>query len=205
MVFGLQAAQRNRKRNLLALGVVAASFLAVTAEPAATAAVWSISIKLLGVVLIVASVAGRAWCAAVIGRRKKVELVTGGPFSISRNPLYLFTVIGALGVGFTSESILIGILISTVTFVVHDQIIRREEAFLRDRFGAAFEAYCQATPRWLSFRAQWRPDTHRSQPDLELVLRRGAETGLFFFALPLLEGIEHLQQTDILPVLIYLP
>lgn len=204
MMVALQAAQRHRKRTLLAVILLAACLVTVTAEPTKADALWATFWNVTGTLLVAVSVVGRAWCAAVLGRRKKVALVTGGPFSISRNPLYLFTVVGAFGVGLTTESVFIACLFAGLVFIVHDRVVRQEEMFLRDRFGDAFDAYCQETPRWFSLRAFRRPDAQIGKPDLELVFRRGAETALLFVAIPILDGIEYLQNTDVLPVFVYL-
>jgi hypothetical protein len=132
-------------------------------------------------------------------------LVTDGPFSVSRNPLYVFTVAGAFGVGLASESLGIAVLIASATFLIHDRIIRHEEVFLHDRFGIAFDTYCKTTPRWLSWRARWRPSAKVEYLDLELVLRRTGEAALLFFAIPFFEGVEYFQNIGILPVLLYIP
>lgn len=51
-----------------------------------------------GVFLILIGILGRTWCSMYISGRKLVSLVTLGPYSISRNPLYVFSSIAAFGV-----------------------------------------------------------------------------------------------------------
>ncbi|TIL80128.1 MAG: isoprenylcysteine carboxylmethyltransferase family protein, partial [Mesorhizobium sp.] len=57
------------------------------------------SIEMLGVLLIFLGVVGRLWSTLYIGGRKSSEVVTGGPYSITRNPLYVFSTVAAAGVG----------------------------------------------------------------------------------------------------------
>ena len=44
-----------------------------------------------GVILILVCIVGRTWCTLYIGGNKKRELITAGPYSVVRNPLYVFT------------------------------------------------------------------------------------------------------------------
>ncbi len=73
-------------------------------------------IELAGFFLISFCIVGRTWCALYIGGLKNVDLVGMGPYSITRNPLYVFSVIGAVGVGAQLGSITIAILAGVVTW-----------------------------------------------------------------------------------------
>jgi protein-S-isoprenylcysteine O-methyltransferase Ste14 len=48
-------------------------------------------LEMAGVSLALLCVAGRMWSSLYIGSRKNRELVTAGPYSITRNPLYFFS------------------------------------------------------------------------------------------------------------------
>jgi len=77
--------QQNRKR---AIGLALAAALAVLpflrSQPAGSL---HEAVEGAGLALIAAAIVGRAWCTLYIGGRKLHELVTAGPYSISRNPL----------------------------------------------------------------------------------------------------------------------
>ena len=56
-------------------------------------------IEITGIGLIGVAIIGRLWCTLYLGGRKAAEVVTKGPYSIARNPLYVFSAIGSAGVG----------------------------------------------------------------------------------------------------------
>lgn len=157
-----------------------------------------------GYALILACIAGRTWCSLYIGGRKKQVLVQQGPYSLSRNPLYLFSVLGGAGVGFQAGSLITGLVLGLFVFALFSVVIAQEEAFLRDRFPAEFNAYAAAVPRWGPRVSAWRDAPEVTiHPRLVLVTFRDALW--FLLAIPLLEGIELLQEAGWLPVLLQLP
>lgn len=51
----------------------------------------------IGMILIVLGVIGRFWATLYIGGHKNKDVITDGPYSICRHPLYLFSSIAVLG------------------------------------------------------------------------------------------------------------
>jgi len=76
------------------------------------------------------------------------SLVTTGPYSLTRNPMYLGWSLGALGLAFGMGS---AWLLAGSLAAVHaiDLEVRVEEMRLSERFGAAYEAYRDRVPRYL--------------------------------------------------------
>ena len=66
---------------------------------------------LMGIILAGIAALGRLWCSLYIAGYKTDTLITEGPYSMCRNPLYFFSFIGALGVGFASKTFLIPFII----------------------------------------------------------------------------------------------
>ncbi|QMU30561.1 methyltransferase family protein [Adhaeribacter radiodurans] len=109
---------------------------------------------------LVVTVSGQAIRGATIGlayiirggKDKKVyaeKLVTEGIFNHCRNPLYVGNILMLLGVGILSNSLIyVGILIPLFLFI-YQAIVLAEENFLRNKFGAQFDAYCQRVNRWI--------------------------------------------------------
>ncbi|GAB4331793.1 MAG: hypothetical protein OHK0038_06950 [Flammeovirgaceae bacterium] len=86
------------------------------------------------------------------GKNRKVyaeDLVTTGIFSHSRNPMYLGNVIMLLGMGILANSLLFLFILFPFFLFVYQAIIRAEENFLHQKFGASYEKYMQDVPRWL--------------------------------------------------------
>jgi len=98
------------------LSQIFAVFLLVTV--CVSSSLWEGSVPListtlffLGAIMVSIASLGRLWCSVYIAGYKTDHLVTSGPYSMCRNPLYFFSLIGALGVGFASENVLIPFLV----------------------------------------------------------------------------------------------
>lgn len=106
------------------------------------------TIEQVGLFLIIAAILGRAWCSLYIGGRKSSELVDTGPYSVTRNPLYVFSMLGVVGVGAQSGSLLLGPLLCSAVWLVFRRVIGHEEALLLKVFGEPFRRYCERVPRF---------------------------------------------------------
>src|SRR4051812_14485555 len=60
----------------------------------------------LGFLCVTVACLGRIWCSVFIAGHKDEMLVTTGPYAACRHPLYALSMLGALGLGLTSRSIL---------------------------------------------------------------------------------------------------
>ncbi|MCC4300102.1 methyltransferase family protein [Aurantimonas coralicida] len=160
--------------------------------------------EILSLILIGITVLGRVWCTLYIGGRKAEELVDTGPYSISRNPLYMFSFVGALGVGAQTGSMVAGPLFALITFFIFLPVIQSEEKALSAIFGEAFEAYKRRVPRFGPKIAGWRDmETILVRP---LLLWRTLRDGLvFFLIIPVFELIDWLQTLGVLTPLLKLP
>lgn len=198
------SAVQHRRRRAVAVGLVILMGVSVS-----TGSIWSADglmrrlIENIGLALVVIAVVGRAWCSLYIGGRKAAELVTAGPYSVSRNPLYLFSFIGALGVGAQSGSLTLGLLFLVGAMAIFLPLIRREEAFLRDTM-PEFAAYRRRTPRLMPRFDLWKsPEEIAVRPTFFL---RTLFDGLpFVLAWPLFEAIAALQGAGVLPEIVHWP
>jgi protein-S-isoprenylcysteine O-methyltransferase Ste14 len=77
------------------------------------------------------------------------DLVTAGPYAHVRNPLYLGNLLLSLGVCIIANVYWMVAALLAGYFVQYLPIIASEEAHLRKVCGAAYQAYCAATPRFL--------------------------------------------------------
>lgn len=162
------------------------------------------AIEMFGVLLIFLGIVGRLWATLYIGGRKSEELVTGGPYSITRNPLYVFSSLAAAGVGAQIGSFLamvgFGFLCAGAFYIV----ILREERFLRDAMGAPYEAYMKRVPRfWPRLSLYEEGNTGSFKP--KLLLNTLLDGLVFLVAMPFFETIDAAQTSGWLPVLFRIP
>ena len=80
--------------------------------------------------------------------RKNAELTTTGPYAYTRNPLYLGSMMIAVGFAAASGRWVIPIVLATLFLAIYLPTIFSEEEFLRREF-AAFHAYAAKVPRLL--------------------------------------------------------
>jgi len=155
------------------------------------------ALEAIGLALIGICIVGRAWCSLYIGGRKKAEIVDRGPYSISRNPLYVFSFIGAFGIGAQTGSVIVGAAFAIGAITVFFRTVGREEAWLREAFDEPYVAYCDRTPRfWPDFR-KWR-DVEELSVRPVFFLRTLRDGLTLLLAVPVMEAIERLQDTGLL-------
>lgn len=83
-------------------------------------------------------------------------------------------------------------------------LVKKEERFLHETFGAAYQRYALATPRFIPDFRLWR-DVDELEVKPALVRKTFADAVLFMLAIPLADIIELAQQYGWLPVLLRLP
>ena len=115
-------------------------------------------IENLGMLLIVGGVLGRAWSILYIGGRKNRTVVTDGPYSICRHPLYLFSTMAVLGFGMMLQSLVLTAVLTGVFGSALYYTALREEERLRRNFGSAYAAYAARTPAILPALSNFRTE-----------------------------------------------
>ena len=108
-----------------------------------------IACEVTGLFLLTICSMGRLWSLLYISGNKSLEIITDGPYSMMRNPLYFFSSIGAVGIGLASENLLILILIITFYAAYYPFTILAEEKKLEKKFGEVYIEYKRKTPRFL--------------------------------------------------------
>ena len=162
------------------------------------------TMEVSGHLLVVAGILIRVYTSLYSGGKKNVLLLTEGPYSVVRNPLYVGTFFATLGLGLLTGSIVLAAAITFIFSTIHHFTVLREEAFLTERFGKKFEQYYQTVPRWIpDFRQWYQPDEISVKPSLVFITIRDAFTFIIF--LVLLEIICALRTTGTLPATLTLP
>ncbi len=139
---------------------------------------------LVGLVLAAGGMIGRIWCLTYSSGYKSSELVTLGPYSVCRNPLYFFSFVGLVGIGLATETFTLTLCLIAFFALVYPAVIAGEEEFLRGKFGEPYLEYCRRTPR---FFPRWslfaEPESYTVQPR---TLRRSLGGVIWFIGLPVL-------------------
>lgn len=88
--------------------------------------------------------------------KKNEELTVTGPYSHTRNPLYLGSLILAVGFALASRSWIVAAVILGLFFFIYLPVIRGEEVFLRQQF-PRFDDYASNVPRLFPRLTSYRP------------------------------------------------
>lgn len=198
-----------RRVQLIRKGVLLIAILGVIAFAAVTRSIGGDTLlheglEAIGLALIAICIIGRAWCSLYIGGRKKAEIVDRGPYSITRNPLYIFSFMGAFGMGALTGSATIAMMFLLVAVAVFAATVRREEAWLSSAFGEIYAVYVARTPRFWPNLSLWRDgDTLEIRPAFFVrTLRDGA---VMVLAYPLFESMEYFQDIGWIKIIMSLP
>lgn len=103
----------------------------------------------IGLLLVHIGLRGRIWATLFIGGRKDSTLVTEGPYSRSRNPLYFYSGLAVVGVVAASGIYSLTIIVALIYWVICHFTIVAEERKLRVLYRESFEAYCAQVPRFI--------------------------------------------------------
>jgi len=77
------------------------------------------------------------------------SLVTHGPYRFTRNPIYLALTLIYVGLAVGVDSIWPLITLLPLLLVMHFGVVRREEAYLEQKFGEAYRDYRARVRRWI--------------------------------------------------------
>lgn len=175
-----------------------------------TASLWQLSptavwaIDSLALVLLLVACLGRVWCIMYIGGQKNTSVVSAGPYSMVRNPLYVFSFIGALGLVLMTHSIIIAALLLVFFIGIYPFVVAKEEANLHSLFGDDYDEYCDKTPRFVPSLKLY--STESSVPaDIRRMEKSLFDSGCFVLAFIALSGIRLAHETGLIPVILNLP
>ncbi|MBI1311773.1 isoprenylcysteine carboxylmethyltransferase family protein [bacterium] len=134
----------------------------------------------LGGILTVVGATGRTWCLLAIAGRKDQELLTIGPYSMCRNPLYLFSLIGTVGIGLASRTFSAPLIALTAFLLYYVGVIRSEQRRLRELYGEEFDAYqSRVNALWPAFKS-YKPLGETREVYVRPFVRGLVDNGWFF-------------------------
>ena len=131
--------ERFARRARVPLGFVFAGLFLWRARPSLVSLVLSLPLVVPGLLL-------RGYASGYV--RKNAELTQTGPYAYTRNPLYLGSLLAALGFVAASLRWELALLFLVMFAAIYLPVILSEERFLRARF-ADFDSYAARVPRLL--------------------------------------------------------
>jgi len=147
---------------------------------------------------------GRLWALMYLTGYKSDRIIAEGPYSMVRHPLYLFTFIGSVGIGLSSENLLILVLVIIYYLLYYPVTIISEEKKLTAKFGEEYLEYLKRTPRFIP-----KLSLYKEPEKFEVKTAKFAKNFLdamwFIWIFPVLHFIEMLQDSGILPVVLRIP
>ncbi len=121
-----------RLRVPLGFGFAIVVFL--LARPTRASLAWGAALALLGEAV-------RVWAAGHL--EKGSEVTSSGPYRWTRHPLYAGSTIVGAGLAVASASWIVAAIVAAYLAVTLTAAVRTEEAFLRAKFGPAYDEYCR--------------------------------------------------------------
>ena len=168
---GAERWKKTARRIRVPLGFATAALylFEVIRQPAHPAAIaWSLALVLPGLAL-------RAAASGTV--RKNRELAVTGPYAYTRNPLYLGSILIAVGFAVALLSWLLALVLAVGFALIYIPVIASEEQFLRATF-PGFDDYCRSVPRLIP-----RLIPHRGPATRDAAATSGKAEGGFSFTL----------------------
>jgi len=133
----------------------------------------------LGLLLVVICSFGRVYTSAFLGGYKNQKLINYGPFSVVRNPLYAFSLLGVLGLSMVTMQPAVMVVVPISFLILYHFLIKREETFLKTQFAAEYEDYTKRVPRLLpNFKLLHTPEVVEVKPQF---IRNAAFDAMWWF------------------------
>ena len=99
---------------------------------------------LLGFALALLGEALRLWASGHLEKTRR--LATGGPYAHTRNPLYLGSLLMALGMAIAAASPWVVLAVASYFLAFYPTLMNEEARFLRERFGAEYDRWAAEVP-----------------------------------------------------------
>jgi protein-S-isoprenylcysteine O-methyltransferase Ste14 len=150
-----------RRRSYMPLVLVPLFVLSLFDDSAPTPLAWELAcfaVSLTGLVLRGFVVGTAPHGASTRGTRRPTadSLSTLGAYSTVRHPLYLANTLVALGCSLLSGTWYLPVIVVLLSFIYHERIAAREEAFLQSAFGESFQAWASEVPAMIPAFGRYR-------------------------------------------------
>lgn len=189
---------------LMALAVVACIVLVAVTERTTFAGLASGVAGFVGFVLVAIAATGRFWTSLFIAGRKDATLVQVGPYAACRHPLYLLSLLGMLGLGLVTRSVVLLMALVGIAAVLHRSAMRAEDGLLESTHGEAARRYRDEVPALLPDWSRYTvPEFLEIQP--RVVWKAVVDAGSLLLALALVQAAHVWQHAGTIAPLWRLP
>lgn len=155
-------------------------------------------VNIVALLLVTIGTLGRVWCAFYISGFKNKKVVTDGPYSVSRNPLYLYSLIGAIGIGLVSHSLVLLSFIIIAFAIYYPFVIIGEESKLALILGKDYKDYTKRVPRFFpKFSLFTQPKEYTVKP--KVFYKDLKDCTMFIVIYCVIILINALKHSDIIP------
>ena len=112
-----------------------------------------------GLALLLGGMGLRIWAQSYIHHRLKLplELTTGGPYQLVRNPLYIGNAAICASATCFARLPWLAPFMLLWCFAVYSAVVRYEEGWLLELYGGPYERYMREVPRWFPRISGLRP------------------------------------------------
>ena len=163
----------------------------------------SISFDILGFALVLIGGFGRLWASLYIEGNKLGKIISEGPYSIMRNPLYVFSLILLLGYCFAIQSIIVASLSIILFALIYMPTIYNEERRLLSVHDEGYKSYYERTPRFIPKFRLYKEVESGSEINVNIRRIRNVlmEVASFIFFFGLIKIFDLLHHINILPTI----
>ncbi|HWB00617.1 MAG TPA: isoprenylcysteine carboxylmethyltransferase family protein [Pirellulales bacterium] len=188
-----------------AVVIAGASIVFWSFDPVPRSGSWSdIALDAMAWAMFLAGAIIRFWATLYIGGRKGRSLVTVGPYSLCRHPLYVGTFLIALSVAPFAHSVTFGVLVALGIAYYAYGTVAAEETSLRQIWGERFDAYCRDVPAFWPRLRNWRSPTS-IEVNLQALAREARRASRWAWLPIAADIIAHVQLHPWCPAILHLP
>jgi protein-S-isoprenylcysteine O-methyltransferase Ste14 len=113
--------------------------------------------RMMGVLLLIVAGAQAWWAAHTMKRAgtnvrpslPTTAIVVAGPYTYTRNPMYLSLCVVFTGLSLLGNGALFLLFLPFLALTLHFGVIKREERYLTAKFGEGYLAYQRRVRRWI--------------------------------------------------------
>lgn len=133
----------------LILGLLLDRLFAISFLPTSLSWIGVAALLIGGAFALSGAIALRRAGTTIIPNRPNQSFVTSGPYSVTRNPLYLGFTLMYCGAAILADTLWPILFLPLIIIVLHRTVIRHEEAYLERRFGSDYRSYRARVRSWI--------------------------------------------------------